>query len=203
MPRLFPLAAVAVAITFFAAGCAHSPQPVALQLAPSLPTSEAGHGLPVTVRVVDASDESPMTGPAYDRAKARFPVVGNLTGSLGEQVGVGLALQNFAPTETGMADRSLTITVREFSYGITPGFGVGDIQVAVELGAHAQVGGRWYDTGYRIGVSKRVGPMIRHKHMEDALMDALSSVLAKLFQDRELMSFLSGKNHPPKKFKEG
>lgn len=202
MPRLFPFAAL-VAVLFFAAGCAHTPQPVALHLAPSLPTSSVGRGLPVIVQVVDASNESPVTGPAYARAKARFPVAGNLAGPLGEQVGVGLARQNFAPTETGMADRSLTVTIREFSYAITPGFGVGDIQVTVEISVRVQVGERWRDTGYRIGVSQRVAPMIRKKHIEAAVKDALSSVLVKLFQDHELIAFLSGKNHPPKKFKAG
>ncbi|MFQ5507853.1 MAG: hypothetical protein ACE5FN_00795 [Leptospirillia bacterium] len=187
-PRFFVV--LGATLLLLATACTGGPRSISLNLSPALPEGDMGGGVEVAVRVVDASAETAPQGPAYRRARELFPLKGDLARALEPHVMNGLLSLNFTPGGGAPADPSLTVTGKELSDRVTPGFGVADIRVTASLNARAEIGEIWKEATHTIVVKQQVPIAANPEHVSKAISEALAGALAEIFKDTALMGFL-------------
>ena len=174
-------------------GCAFISQEVKFAPNVSVPSSDAGRGVSVAVRVVDERPKKALghRGTAYGAA-AEITTKDDLAEVVRTEIEKGLKAKGF-----GLAQFSqdypvrLAIEVRLLEYTTSTGFWTGGIHTRGALKAVAAKNGKGYEKLYRIDDEERVIIVPTSDHNEQRINDALGKLIGELFMDLELFAFLA------------
>ncbi|GEM_PF-219769 len=180
------------------AGCALSPQEIAMRPDPAVPAANVGHNAPVRVDVVDErADEAFGTRGGVYKDTALIHPANDVNAAIREIVRNGLQKQGFNaynPPE-GEATR-LTISIETLSYVPESGSVVNQVTTRAILQAVAQRPDATHRATFRSKVTHDT-PFTPDARRNEAMMnDVLERSLKRLLADPQLLAFLSGTDDP-------
>jgi len=190
-PRAFRPLVLGLLVAGVVAACAHGPQPIGLHPAPVVTRSAVGAGIPLAVTVVDRRTDPGATElPSAARARARFPLEGDVTDAVRAALLKGLKAQGFR-TDAPEGYPALTVAVTRFDYWVLSGFGTSDIRATVVLEAVARRADASFNVTYKAGNHQRVAVVPRQVDVQDTVNGALAAALQRLLADDQVLRFLA------------
>lgn len=175
------------------AGCGTVPERVSVEPQPEHSRAEIGREQPVAVTVVDRRGETPLG--SYESVygkRVRIDLENDLTSSIRDQVGEGIAALGFIPMHDAGEElpRGLTVEILHLEYQAARGYVSGEMTVWAELRGIARNGGETYRVRYRMRQHKEGLFNPGSPESLRLINTTLTTVLEELLKDPKLITVL-------------
>jgi uncharacterized lipoprotein len=172
--------------------CAFTPQKVTLQPMLSVTGSEIGKGKLISLRVVDERPKQVLghRGTAYGAA-AEITTDQDVSEVVRNKVSEGLRANGFDVVTGANSLFSMKVEIRLIEYTTSQGMWTGGIHTKAALKVICKNGTREYENIYRQENEERIMVVPTAERNEEFINKVVSQTLDKIFQDAELMRFLT------------